>query len=171
MRVELYPIPYQFITVNIPRHPLRINVGFIVNAQIGYYRDIHFDFPHIKLDNDLEVDQFSGAVRVSRTPQGVFVLCEFSARITMECDRCLDEITHTLKTEFSDLYAFNHHLTTESDLILRDDGDIDLEPLVREYLVLEIPISALCREDCKGLCPVCGENRNISLCEHVAQAE
>ena len=157
--------------MNIPRHPLRINVGFIVNAQIGYNRDIHFEFPHIKLDNDIELDRFSGLARVSRTPQGVFVQCEFSGQISMECDRCLDEITHTLKTEFSDLYAFNNRSTTESDLLLRDDGDIDLEPLAREYLVLEIPISALCREDCKGLCPVCGENRNTTVCEHVAQPE
>ncbi len=157
--------------MNIPRHPLRINVGFVVNAQVGYNRDIHFAFPHIKLDNDIELDNFVGLARVSRTPQGVFVQCEFSGQIYLACDRCLDEITHTLNTEFSDLYAFNNRSTTESDLILRDDGDIDLEPLAREYLVLEIPISALCRENCKGLCPACGENLNTSACEHVAQPE
>lgn len=157
--------------MNLPRHPLRINVGFIVNAQVGYNRDIHFEFPHIILDNDIALDNFSGLARASRTPQGVFVQCEFSGQIYTECDRCLEQITHTLKTEFSDLYAFNNRSTTESDLILRDDGDIDLEPLAREYLVLEIPISALCREDCKGLCPVCGENRNLTVCEHIAQPE
>jgi uncharacterized protein len=157
--------------VNLPRHPLRINVGFIVNAQVGYNRDIHFEFPHIILDNDIELDNFTGLVRVSRTPQGVFVQCEFGGQISTECVRCLDPITHPLKTEFSDLYAFNNRSTTESDLILRDDGDIDLEPLAREYLVLEIPISALCRENCKGLCPVCGDNRNVTECEHIAQPE
>jgi uncharacterized protein len=157
--------------VNLPRHPLRINVGFIVNAQVGYNRDIHFEFPHIVLDNDIELDNFTGLARVSRTPQGVFVQCEFNGQIYTECVRCLEPIPHTLKTEFSDLYAFNNRSTTESDLILRDDGDIDLEPLAREYLVLEIPISALCRENCKGLCPVCGENRNVTECEHISQPE
>jgi len=157
--------------VNLPRHPLRINVGFIVNAQIGYSRDIHFDFPRIKLENDLELEAFSGTTRVSRTPQGVFIQCEFSGKIPVDCVRCLEASTYVLKTEFSELYAFNNRSTTESDLILRDDANIDLEPLAREYLVLEIPMSPLCRDNCNGLCPVCGENLNHAVCEHVVQPE
>jgi uncharacterized protein len=154
--------------VKLPRHPLRINVGFLLHAQIGYSRDIHFDFPQIKLENDIEVTNFSGLARISRTPQGVLVQCEFSGEVAVDCDRCLEPTSKRLKTEFSELYAFDNRSTTESDLILRDDGNIDLEPLAREYLVLEIPISALCREDCKGLCPFCGENQNVSVCEHDA---
>jgi uncharacterized protein len=157
--------------VNLPRHPLRINVGFLLNAQIGYYRDIHFEFPHIQLENDLELYGFAGVARVSRTPQGILLQCKFSGKITGECVRCLDNIIHALETEFDELFAFSHRSTTESDLILSDDGNIDLEPLAREYLVLEIPISTLCREDCKGLCPVCGENLNLSVCEHITQPE
>jgi len=157
--------------VNLPRHPLRINVGFIVNAQIGYSRDIHFEYPQIKLDNDIELANFTGVARVSRTPQGILVQCEFNGQIDTECVRCLEATTSSLKTEFSDLYAFNNRSTTESNLLLREDGNIDLEPLAREYLVLEIPISPLCRADCKGLCPTCGENLNTITCEHVAQPE
>ena len=54
----------------------------------------------------------------------------------------------------------------ESGLILPEDGHIDLEPLIREYLTLEIPIQPLCKPDCKGLCVECGENLNERLCEH-----
>ena len=157
--------------MNIPRHPLRINVGFLLNAQIGYSRDIHFEFPQIKLENDLELAGFAGLAHVSRTPQGILVQCEFTGQTTGECMRCLTGINHHLKTDFNELFAFTERYTTESNLILRDDGNIDLEPLAREYLLLEVPISALCREDCKGLCPVCGENLNLSTCEHVAQPE
>jgi len=51
-------------------------------------------------------------------------------------------------------------------LIMPEDGHIDIEPLVREYMVLEIPINPVCKPACKGLCPVCGEDLNQATCEH-----
>jgi uncharacterized protein len=47
-----------------------------------------------------------------------------------------------------------------------DDAHIDLEPLIREYALLEVPINPLCKPDCKGLCITCGENRNEVDCGH-----
>ena len=55
---------------------------------------------------------------------------------------------------------------TESGLLVPEDGQIDLEPLLREYALLEFPISPVCKPDCKGLCPVCGENLNRTDCGH-----
>ncbi len=68
---------------------------------------------------------------------------------------------------FEELYAFKESNTDESNLIVPFDGHIDLEPLIREYFLVEIPISALCKPDCKGLCPICGEDLNQRTCEHV----
>ncbi len=152
--------------MNLPRRALLINVGFLLNAPLGYSRDIHFEYPHFKVDDELILDEFVGLARVSRTPQGILVQCEFSGSIVAECGRCLNEFRLQLKTEFSDLYAFNNRSTTESDLILRDDANIDLEDLVREYLLIEEPISPVCRPDCRGLCTECGTDLNISTCEH-----
>jgi uncharacterized protein len=64
------------------------------------------------------------------------------------------------------LYAFTPRSATDSDLIVPEDGHIDLAPLVREYMLLDIPMKPLCRPDCKGLCPVCGQNLNDSTCQH-----
>ena len=155
--------------MNLPRHALRINVGFLLNAPYGYNRDIHFDFPKIKFEDDLVLTKFSGIARVSRTPQGIVVESEFQGQVEAVCARCLRIFDLVLKTEFSDLYAFDTRSTTESDLILPDDANIDLEPLVREYLLIEDPISPLCRPDCKGLCTECGEDLNVVTCEHVTQ--
>lgn len=47
-----------------------------------------------------------------------------------------------------------------------EDGNIDFGPILREYLLLEMPIKPLCKPDCKGLCTVCGENLNLTTCEH-----
>ena len=66
------------------------------------------------------------------------------------------------------MYAFSTRSTSDSNLLVPEDGNIDLEWLVREYLLVEVPISPLCKPDCKGLCSVCGENLNLNVCEHVS---
>ncbi len=152
--------------MNYPRNPLRFNVGFLLNQAIGYNRDIHFEYPDIFLKPDLELSNFSGVARVSRTPQGILVQGDFQATAPAECVRCLKDFSQPLHTTFSELYAFDQRSTTETDLILPEDGNIDLEPIVREALLIEFPISPICREDCKGLCPVCGQNLNEELSEH-----
>jgi uncharacterized protein len=152
--------------VNIPRNPLRINVGFLLNQPIGYNRDIHFEFPKIVLKPDLELEYFTGVARVGRTPQGILVQGEFKGTAPSECVRCLIDFEQPLTTKFDELYAFDKRFTTDSGLLLPEDANIDLEPLVREYLLIEYPISPICRENCKGLCPVCGVNLNEETDTH-----
>lgn len=108
---------------------------------------------------------------MGKTPQGILVQASFDAKTTAQCVRCLTEFDQPLHTEFKELFAFNSRSASESDLIIPEDGNIDLEPLLREYLLVEIPISPLCREDCKGLCTVCGEDLNVRVCEHQQQAQ
>lgn len=156
--------------VNPNRYPLRINVGFLLNQQIGYSREIHFDCPELKLDEDFFVHYLTGLARVNRTPQGILLQAEFEAQTELECVRCLNPMTHSLHTDFNELYAFTDRSTTDSGLILPEDGNIDLAPLAREYLLLELPISPVCKPDCKGLCPVCGEDLNKKACEHSQNA-
>lgn len=148
------------------RFPLRFNVGFLLNQPIGTSRDIHFEFPSLNLAEDFSVSDFKSLVRVTRTPQGILVQMNVEASVHIECVRCLTEYVQPLQTSFSDLYAFKPTAVTDSNLILPDDSNINLAPLVREYLITELPIKSLCREDCKGLCTVCGENLNVSTCEH-----
>jgi uncharacterized protein len=148
-----------------PRKPFRINVGFIVHEEVGYSHEIPFEFDKVKLE-DLELENFAGAVTIGRTPQGLVVQGKFSADTELECVRCLNEFTHPLTWEFTELYAFNKKSVSESGLLLPDDMHIDLAPLLREYALLEIPISPLHSPECKGLCPVCGQDLNIRDCGH-----
>lgn len=149
-----------------PRSPLRLNVGFIIHQQIGYTREFPLEVPRVRLDSDLDLSYLDGMVRVSRTPQGLLVQVTLKAKTPAECVRCLTEFQLGLKTVFSELYAFNRRSVSESGLILPEDGKINLEPLIREYLLLAMPITPLCRSDCKGLCIECGENLNERTCEH-----
>jgi uncharacterized protein len=152
--------------VNQTKYPLRINVGFLLNQPIGYNRDIHFEYPEIVLKPDFKLTEFMGVARVSRTPQGIFVQGNFQGRAPAECVRCLTDFDQPLQATFDELYAFDKRSITESGLILPDDANIDLEPLAREYLMIEVPINTVCKEDCLGLCTICGANLNEEPKEH-----
>jgi len=157
--------------VTNPRKPVRLNVGFLVSGSIGTSRDFDFDFPHFPVSDDLVLDAFKGTARVSRTRQGLLVQGEFEGNVGLECVRCLSPFSQRLQFDFTELYAFNSRSVTESGLIVPEDAHIDLQPLVREYGLLEIPISPVHDPDCQGLCPVCGQNLNVGDCGHRAAVE
>ena len=148
-----------------PRKPFRINVGFIIHEEVGYSHQIDFDLEKVKIE-DLELHNLSGAVTIGRTPQGLVVQGEFSAETKLECVRCLNEFTHPLVWEFTELYAFTKKSVSESELLVPDDAHLDLAPLIREYALLEVAINPLHDPDCKGLCIECGQDLNIKDCGH-----
>jgi uncharacterized protein len=149
-----------------PRHPLRVNIGFLINSAVGSNREFTFDYVRMRLGEDLTVQDFSGAATFSRTQQGLLLQGEFGAKMGLQCVRCLDDFTQVISWTFTDLYAFDKHSLSESNLLVPEEGQIDLEPLLREYALLEVPIQPICRLDCKGLCPTCGENLNRVDCGH-----
>ena len=152
-----------------PRKPFRINIGFIVSEEVGYTHQVPFDLEKARFEDDLVLTDFVGVATISRTPQGLLVQGDFRGGITLECVRCLSDFQHSLHWEFTELYAFNKKSVTDSGLLLPDDAHIELEPLLREYALLEVPISPICKPDCKGLCPECGENLNLADCGHRAE--
>lgn len=152
--------------MKIPAHPLRLNIGFLIGQPIGTSHDFNFEYPEIRVGEDLELRNFSGRANFSRTPQGLFLQADFLGDIQLECVRCLDLTDHSLRMNYSELFAFDQRSMSESSLLLPESGYIDLEPLLREYTILEIPISPLCRKNCKGLCLECGENLNNKDCYH-----
>ncbi len=149
-----------------PRNPLRLNVGFLINAAIGYNRVFDFYLPKLIDEDGTTLAEVEGQVKISRTPQGLLVEGAFTGSIQLECVRCLSEYTQPLQWEFTELYAFTRDDITESGLLVPEDEHLDLQPLVRDFALLEIPIKPLCREDCKGLCPECGQNLNEQDCGH-----
>lgn len=149
-----------------PRFPLRLNVGFLINSTVGTSRDFSFDYEKMRLGDDLTVSDFAGMATFSRTQQGLLLQGSFALKMKLECVRCLEEYYQAVVFSFTDLYAFDKRSISESNLLVPEEGQIDLAPLLREYALLEIPIQPLCRADCKGLCPVCGENLNRVDCGH-----
>lgn len=144
----------------------RLNVGFISHLTVGYSRDFDFYSPSVYLPPDLDLFELSGTAKLTRTTQGLLMQVKMQATTTLECVRCLEDYAQTVDIDFTELYAYSPDDVTDEGFLFPDDGKIDLEPLVREEMLLSMPFKPICRADCSGLCPVCGENKNEVDCEH-----
>ena len=94
---------------------------------------------------------------------GVLVRSELSGTSTGQCRRCLNPVSQPFDVEGSELYRPATDVWEEGYAL--KDGTIDLEPMARDLIGLELPTSPLCRSDCKGLCPRCGADLNERPCD------
>jgi uncharacterized protein len=94
-------------------------------------------------------------VQLEDVSDGVLVTGVVTAPLVGECARCLDEFASSTRVRFCELFAADPGESEDDGYLL--DGDLlDLEPALRDVLVLDLPLSPLCREDCLGLCSRCG---------------
>lgn len=149
-------------------HPLRVNVGFLLHQSVGYGRDFDFEQRSIQVGGDLDVSFLRGSIRFTRTHQGLVAQGELTAQTKLECVRCLTEFDQSLGLTINELFVYPPTQPNDPILVVPETGILDLNPYVREALLLDVPIRPLCRPDCRGLCPECGANLNESPCEHVS---
>ncbi len=106
-------------------------------------------------------DEIELDLRLESVMEGVLVSGTVTAPLTGECGRCLEPITDEVVVDLQELYAYpasTSEDTTDEDELSRMDGDLlDLEPALRDAVVLALPLTPLCDEDCAGLCATCGE--------------
>jgi uncharacterized protein len=108
-------------------------------------------------------------LRLESVIEGVLVTGTATVQVRGECVRCLGEVSDELEVDIQELFVYPGSDATE-DEASRLEGDlIDLEPLLRDGVVLDLPFQPLCREDCQGLCAVCGANLNLDP-EHSHEA-
>jgi len=109
--------------------------------------------------------RFSGSLK--KQGEKIFVHGKVSTRLVLVCARCLERFSIPVAQDFCAEYLPEIYEEFEKERSLRgEDLDvsyyagtcIDLTPALRDHLLLEVPIAPLCRSDCLGLCPVCGEN-------------
>lgn len=154
--------------MNLAKRPFRLNVGFLINQPAGYSREIPFEIDKFNFEGDFEVRDITGAINLTRTRNGIRTLIACSAKTDAECGRCLEPFALQLQTEFEQVYTFENRPLSEEEEIIPADGYIDFESLIRQYLLMEIPINPLCELTCQGLCSICGQNLNEETCEHEA---
>ncbi len=142
---------------------LKLNVGFLLAAGPGHSHETAFDVPTVRVANDLDLDYLRGPLRLSRTTEGILVQGELKVGITDECGRCLDPVSREFDFKVEELFAYPAPL--DNEFSVNETGILDLAPLVRDEVLIALGSNVLCRPDCKGLCPNCGENRNNTTCD------
>ena len=101
-------------------------------------------------------------LRLEAVMEGVLVTGTAQAELVGECARCLERIEDTISVDIQELFVYDdpNHVARGDELddeVSRLEGDlIDLEPLLRDAVVLALPFQPLCRDDCPGLCVECG---------------
>ena len=112
--------------------------------------------------------------RIQQSDSKVTVKGEATAELQLECDRCLKSVLIPVSSSFEVEYVTpdTYQADPAAELLDEDlslsvfDGEvIDIDELVREQLLLELPAQVLCQQECKGLCPECGGDRNDTDCK------
>lgn len=143
---------------------MQFNVASLLKEQTGAVRE--YD-----IDDDVLIEgerrHLQGHVRFDRTPSGVLVRADLRGSAQFECSRCLEPSTQTIDVHFDEEYIPTIDIDTgarvepaegEEDAYRIDARHmLDLSEPVRQYWGMELPMAPLCREDCTGLCPECGQ--------------
>ena len=105
--------------------------------------------------------------------QDIRVRGAYRGRFSVPCARCIDPVEHTLSGEYDLIFrplgvdgeVTEHSIgASETEIGYYEGGSLALEDVLREQVLLSLPVRTLCREDCKGLCPRCGGNQNTEPC-------
>ncbi|GMR11765.1 MAG: hypothetical protein BMS9Abin28_2607 [Anaerolineae bacterium] len=148
------------------QHPLRLNVGFLLHQGAGTSQEFELDFPALQVGDDLDLSFLRGILRLTRTGEGLYIEGPLESEAELDCDRCLTPLKHPLAVELGELLYYPPRPGSDASEGVPATGILDLRPLVREHFLLDMPMHALCRSDCKGLCTECGGNLNETICEH-----
>jgi uncharacterized protein len=144
--------PLVLDTSQLPRSPGSMRT---VDRVVAAPKDLGLAMIGVPEGSDLRLD-----LRLESVSEGVLVTGTVSGTAAGECARCLRPISAELAVSIQELFAYPDSATvatTEPDEVGRVQGDlIDLQPAVRDAVVLALPSSPLCRDDCPGLCPGCG---------------
>jgi uncharacterized protein len=111
-------------------------------------------------------------LRVDKDGEAVLVQGRLQARVPQLCGRCLDAYTATVAPEINARFVPSPKGRGEElelgagdlETDVYDKGAVDLTALLETETTLLLPMKPLCREDCRGLCPICGGNRNTTAC-------
>ncbi len=105
--------------------------------------------------DDIHVDQpFTVDAFIAKAEQELVVRAEIACSLRLTCARCLEEFSSTISADA----VWSYHVKPTEIVDITED--------VRQEIILAYPMIPMCRPECKGLCPVCGQNLNTASCAH-----
>jgi len=160
---------------------LSINVAQLLKSPTGATRRLELSDDIAGIDEELHVQSLlTGAVSLIRTADGILVAASLETIVQLECCRCLEPFSIPIRLEIEEEFhpTVDIHTgtvlpvsDTEEDATTIDEHHVlDLTEVVRQALFLAMPMNPLCKGDCAGLCPLCGNDLNQEQCQCVPDA-
>ncbi len=146
-----------------PLHVLRVNARELLRVP-GSSRQIEASISSADLGVPDERITAPIGVRLEAVSNidGVVVSGDITIPWSTACRRCLADVTGTAVVDVDEVYQDD---VVDGDAYAIDGDQIDLAPAVREYVLIDLPDGPLCRDECAGICPICGTDRNEAPCQ------
>ncbi len=151
-----------------------MNVSQLLREPIGSTREYDIDEVIDITGEGKNKNRIQGHCNMLRTQRSILVKCTLNTEVELICNRCATSYQQPLKIKFNE--EFFPTLDVDSGAPLPQPEEVsaftideqhilDLTEAVRQYFLLAIPMKALCKKDCAGLCPTCGKNLNQGKCD------
>jgi len=151
---------------------MQINVAQQLREAIGAVKEHDVDAV-MDVTGDGNTSRLQGKVNVIRTDRGVLLKGVLQTDVELACSRCLNPFPCSLTLRIEEEYFPTVDVVSGAPLTVPDEfsyftidenHELDLTDAVHQYALLAVPMKPLCRQDCAGLCPVCGKNLNLGEC-------
>jgi len=137
------------------------------------FRPGKIDFSGEDLEQNSPLKAAGSAELMPRSEGEVRVQGRYAVEMTAACDRCLGRAVFALDESFDLFYRPMVEIAREEEVAIDEGeaeigfyegGGLELEDVLRERVLLALPMQRICRESCRGICPVCGQNWNDGAC-------
>lgn len=151
---------------------MQINVAQQLRSAIGTVKEYDIDAA-LDITGDGNASQVRGRVGLMRTDRGILVRGALATDVELSCSRCLTPFPCSLQLNIEEEYFPTVDVVSGVSLSLPDEPglftidanhELDLTDAVHQYALMALPMKPLCRPDCAGLCPLCGQNLNLGEC-------
>jgi len=159
---------------------LSFNVAQLMKDPVGSHRhvDVTANLRHLSSELGMAEDEdasvVAGRVRLMRTNQGILVQGTLTGETLVQCARCLAPVVVPLEIELEELFVPTLDIVTGKSILPEEEDQalwidehhiLDLGEVVRQDVLLALPLHVVCSEECRGLCPDCGANLNETTCD------
>lgn len=155
---------------------LTYNVAQLLRDTVGAYRNVEASADLGELTPELEGAGdavLSGALRLMHTNTGILVQGRLRTLMQVSCARCLEPVAVPLEITVEEVFSPTIDILTGKSITPEEEDQalwidehhiLDLSEVVRQDVLLAAPMSVICRDDCHGLCPNCGQDLNQGQC-------
>ncbi|MDP2726237.1 MAG: DUF177 domain-containing protein [Dehalococcoidia bacterium] len=153
---------------------MELNAAQLLKEPIGAERHYHLELSGEDAKYVRGVRQVAGDIRLLRSVRSILVTGKMKALVEMSCGRCLESFHQVVAFDFQEDYYPVVDMSSGASLPLPEDSTLfiigpdhvlSLREALRQYTLLALPMKPVCKEDCQGLCPQCGVNRNLGPCQ------